>query len=284
MTPTPLESLILRDPGERNVAAFWRGNQLEASAASLGTATRVVITTGFPVAGEDGALVPETDGPGAAVALGQALTALGSEVRYVSDSLCAPLLEALGAQPLDAVDWSVSDPELVPKARTYLAEHAPSHLVSIERPGRAADGHYYTMKGRRITEAVSALDELFRLAREQGTPTLGIGDGGNEIGMGGLPVADAVEHGETIASVVATDWTVVAGVSTWGAYALIAALSQAAGRDLLPTDVDVRARLNAVLDAGAVDGVTGRRAPMIDGLAIDVTLEMLEAIRSVNFR
>ncbi len=264
------------------MAAFWRRDQLGPAAQALATARRVVITTGFPVATEDGGLAPETDGPGAALALGKALGRLGCDVRYVSDTTSAPLLEALGARALDVLDLSVTDTELETKAKAYLSKHDPSHLVSIERPGRAKDGHYYTMKARRITESVSALDELFRIAREQGTPTIGIGDGGNEIGMGGLPIAKAVEHGERIASVIATDWVVVSGVSTWGTYGLIGALSRDAGRDLLPSAADVRARLDVVLEAGAVDGVTGRRAPMIDGLAVEETLEMLEAVRALS--
>jgi hypothetical protein len=252
------------------------------AAEALSSATRVVITTGFPVATETGQLAPETDGPGAALALGQALQQLGSEVRYVSDATSAPLLKALGARELDVLDWSVNDPGVGAKAKAYLEEHAPSHLVSIERPGRAKDGHYYTMKARQITDEVSALDELFRVARDQGLPTIGVGDGGNEIGMGGLSIAEAVEHGEQIASVIATDWVVVSGVSTWGTYGLIGALSRGAGRDLLPSVAEVRARLDIVLGAGAVDGVTGRRAPMIDGLPIDETLEMLDAVRALT--
>src|SRR5262249_9775920 len=58
--------------------------------------------------------------------------------------------------------------------------------------------------------------------------TIGIGDGGNEIGMGSLP-RDIVEHdipnGPLIAATTRTDHLIVAGVSNWGAYGLLAAIA-----------------------------------------------------------
>ena len=55
--------------------------------------------------------------------------------------------------------------------------------------------------------------------------TIGIGDGGNEIGMGKLPaglIAQHVPNGAQIACVTSCDHLVVAGVSNWGAYGLAA--------------------------------------------------------------
>ena len=56
--------------------------------------------------------------------------------------------------------------------------------------------------------------------------TIGIGDGGNEIGMGKVRqrVIDHIDHGPNIASSVATDHLITAGVSNWGGSALAAAL------------------------------------------------------------
>ena len=56
--------------------------------------------------------------------------------------------------------------------------------------------------------------------------TIGIGDGGNEIGMGKLHqrVVEHVQNGATIASIVPADHLITAGVSNWGGSALAAAL------------------------------------------------------------
>ena len=56
--------------------------------------------------------------------------------------------------------------------------------------------------------------------------TIGIGDGGNEIGMGKVQqkVIEHIENGRNIASTVATDHLITAGVSNWGGSALVAAL------------------------------------------------------------
>jgi hypothetical protein len=56
-----------------------------------------------------------------------------------------------------------------------------------------------------------------------GRTTIGIGDGGNEIGMGKLPwetIRRNVPQGGLVACRVPTDYLIVCGVSNWGAYAL----------------------------------------------------------------
>ena len=56
--------------------------------------------------------------------------------------------------------------------------------------------------------------------------TIGIGDGGNEIGMGKVleRVNTNVKNGCEIACTVASDYLVTAGVSNWGGYALAKAI------------------------------------------------------------
>ena len=56
--------------------------------------------------------------------------------------------------------------------------------------------------------------------------TIGIGDGGNEIGMGKVRdlVRKHIPHGEEIACCVGADQLITAGVSNWGGYALATAL------------------------------------------------------------
>ena len=66
----------------------------------------------------------------------------------------------------------------------------------------------------------------FSAYKSEKIATIGIGDGGNEIGMGKVhqQVIEHILNGQNIASTVATDHLVTAGVSNWGGSALVAAL------------------------------------------------------------
>ncbi|UCE60434.1 MAG: DUF4392 domain-containing protein [Phycisphaerales bacterium] len=269
-----IENLIATDPGSRNVFGLVVADQLRLAAQSLRLAKRVGIVSGFfiPEAGAG-----ETDGPPGALVIGAALTQLGIPVDYITDRRNAGLFRALGLDPLvDALD--------------YLDVANPSHLLAIERVGRGADGRYRNMRGVDITEVTPPLDELFLQASQRGLTTIGIGDGGNEVGMGRvfgdvLDTADptmAIEHGAGSATTVSTDFCIAAGVSNWGAYGLAGAISVLEGRDLLPSASDATRDVERLVSkGGAVDGVTHRREPTVDGMDISHSVRMLENIRGL---
>ena len=74
--------------------------------------------------------------------------------------------------------------------------------------------------------------------------TIGVGDGGNEIGMGRVEdyaIEGVVDHGENIACTVPTDQLVVAGTSNWGAHALVCAM-RALGRSAVDPYLERRGR------------------------------------------
>ena len=109
-----------------------------------------------------------------------------------------------------------------------------------------------------------------------GRTTIGIGDGGNEIGMGKLPwstIRKNVPHGGEVACRVPTDYLIVAGVSNWGAYALATGIRLLRGAAADPELYDVnreRELLRLMVDAGPlVDGVTGERTLTVDGLTFE---------------
>jgi hypothetical protein len=107
---------------------------------------------------------------------------------------------------------------------------------------------------------------------EQATvPTIGIGDGGNEIGMGTVGwevIHRNIPQGGRIACRVATNHTIVAGVSNWGAWALAGLWRKLAGAPPLPDSEEEFQLLELMGKEGPlVDGVTGRRLPTVDGLA-----------------
>ncbi|HWI60274.1 MAG TPA: DUF4392 domain-containing protein [Symbiobacteriaceae bacterium] len=267
-----VERLIARDPGGRGVAALLVPGDLDRAAGALAAANRVLIITGFGV-GPQG--VAETDGPPGALFLGRALVQLGKSVVLATHRLCEPVLAAgmqhLGLNaPLEVLDRTEAPAPL-------LQRHEVDMVVSIELPGRAADGQYYNMRGIPITERTAPLDGLLLEAAGRAIPTIGIGDGGNEAGMGKVveAVRQAVRGGEKIASVVRADYLISAGTSNWGAYGLVATLDPA----LLPEPEEEVALLTALVLAGALDGVKLEAAATVDGLEQEEYLQILRDLK-----
>jgi hypothetical protein len=282
----PIDHLLALDPARRGIAGFFRPGGAQAAARALTGAGSVLIVTGFIVA--EG--MPETDGPPGAAVLGRALRRMGARVRYTSDAAALPPLEAalraLG-EPPDVFAY----PEGADAAGEVLARERPSHLIAIERPGRCRSGDYLNMRGISVAEWNRPLDEMFLLAhrrRKQRSPaaprtsprtapdwrppvTIGVGDGGNEIGMGSVRTLLARE-GRMVArtaSVVPVDHLVVAGVSNWGAYGIVTQLGRITGESLLHTPAEELRMIDACMKAGAVDGITRRREPTVDTLSAD---------------
>ena len=143
------------------------------------------------------------------------------------------------------------------------------------------------MRGEDISAFTTPLDELFLAGPWR---RIAIGDGGNEIGMGSLPaslIGAHVAHGEAIACATPADHLIVAGVSNWGAYALVGALAVIRDdwRDSLMEWLDATrdgAILEAMVNDGpAVDGVTRQRALTVDGMPAAVHHAKLQAIRAI---
>lgn len=276
-----IDHLMALDPGGRGIGAFFVKGGATAAARALRTCRRALLTTGFAVAPG----LPETDGPPGTASLGRALRALGAEVTYVTDAVALPPLQAalkvLG-EPAVVETFSVPHGSGAARetARRLLAEHRPTHLIAVERPGRARDGHYRSARGRSLSEWNGPLDELF-LAAPARLVTIGVGDGGNEVGMGAVHARLARAGGvfRQIASTVKAKHLVVAGVSNWGAYGIVAELARLTGRPLLHTAEEEQAMVRACVEAGAVDGLTFRPEPTVDGLPLPAHIGMLELLR-----
>src|SRR5262245_34468394 len=273
-----IDHLLAVDPGRRGIAAFFVEGGAAAAAGSLLRARRVLLTTGFTVG--DG--LPETDGPPGTASLGRALRMLDKEVGYVTDEPTVPLLaaalQALGESPNMATFPANGDPALA--ARRLLAERAPTHLVSVERPGRTADGDYLSARGQSVRPWNAPIDALF-IGAPRHLVTVGIGDGGNEIGMGNVRarIGRAGALARRIVSVVKVHHLVVAGTSNWGGYGIVAELSGLVDQPLLHSADEERKMIQACVDAGAVDGITRRSEPTVDGLPLEAHVGMLELLR-----
>jgi hypothetical protein len=158
-------------------------------------------------------------------------------------------------------------------ADAVVSQVDPSLLVSVERCGRAHDGRYYNMRGDDITEYTGKVDFLFDFPK-----TIGIGDGGNEIGMGNVydAVKEVVLHGEVLASVVETTHLVISTVSNWGVYGLLAYLSEMEGEMLLKREDEI---LEKVVRAGAIDSGSKKCVLQVDGFSLKESNGIIEKLK-----
>lgn len=319
-----IRDLIQHDVGNRGLRTDPAVNLVSICAGDFAAACQSLAQTADPVVAiVTGFFIPqaeppsgETDGPLGAVFLARALTPLGFRVALVSDAFCERALhcglEACGLAkevPVLTLPYAVSPSDL------SLADLPPlTHLVAIERVGpshtpatvrcqngstaqdvadferEAPPAHHdrcHTMKGRDITEQMVAGHILFEhaAALPHGPVTIGIGDGGNEIGMGKIPwrvIRRNIPNGGLVACRIPTDHLIVAGISNWGAYGLAAGVRQLreAPADRLLFDADrERDILKAMVEGGPlVDGVLGRPAVSVDGIDHDRYGQLLRAV------
>jgi hypothetical protein len=272
-----IEGLVCRDVGRKTAELIAASaGELAAAASSLGKATRVGLITGFFVPRGDVA-APETDGPVGTALLAAALAACGVPTRIAVDTPCAAAVRAaVGAAGGGVAVDEVGVDERLDRLIADWRSAGISHAIAIERCGRSADGRPRNMRGVDVSPWTAPLDDLFLAGP---WIRLAVGDGGNEIGMGKLPsglIARTVPNGEKIACVTSCDRLVVAGVSNWGAYGLMAALAverpdwAARIATFLTAERDLAVTRATVDKAGAVDGVTAQREATVDGFGPEI--------------
>ena len=166
-------------------------------------------------------------------------------------------------------------------SRSHFLEEVSPESRNLCHSMRAISINAHTAKTHRLFEAAGRRPEL---------TTIGIGDGGNEIGMGNfawqtLSRAIAAEHGGKIACRIGTNRAILAGVSDWAAYALAVAVCDLRGRRNLisPWSLQSQRELIEVMvrETDAVDGVTARREATVDGLPLDTYLGALAKLRGI---
>ena len=255
------------------VPANYCSRAAELILANTGT---VLITTGFYILSAGAA---ETDGPPGAIAIGVGLERLGYKVKYVADEYSSNLLRPYVAESTDVIDFPITTlPKSVQYAEDILNTENPSVLISIERCAAAADGLYRNMRDLDISDQTAKVDLLF----DMHSKTIGIGDGGNEIGLGN--VIDGVAKSETLVSYPAISKVtelIIASVSNWGGYGLLAALSISTGKNVLPTVEEDTQRISNMVDLGAVDGFSGEKIYKVDGFNLTENAALLEKLHEL---
>ena len=270
-----LEALLVSSDcrGMARVRAQWQSGYLRRAVEMLlRHSERVAIVSGFPVRESY-----ETDGPPGAMALLQGIKACDGEAKLYG---IAPYIERLrgceafvaGLEDSDLVAIA-NDDQVIAQFRQQLASFAPTLLVFVEVPGHAIDGCYYNMRYEDISDRTLAWERLLELAP---CPSIAFADGGNELGMGAA--ADALKQLSIAPAVSATDALVLADISNWGAYGLLALASVYVQKDLLQ-GFHLTGLLEKLSRNGIVDGVTGAATASEDGLPAVSGEAMLRALR-----
>lgn len=292
---------VQSDPGNRGLAKVPGNNLFTATAGDFQAACRSItgnyeaaidIDTGFFIpTGSPPAF--ETDGPLGGVFLLRALHEIIHQVAIWMPYDCLVAIQSGISE--SSIPVNVIDPNPTEAARQICIQYGnwpgyqSTHLIALEHAGRASDGCYYSMRGRDISGHTLPVDKGYlKMVNDNEIITIGIGDGGNEIGMGKIPhetIVANIPNGDLIHCRVATDHLIVAGVSNWGAYALAAGVFALKGvkppDDLFDPDRE-RAILEVMVRKGPlVDGVTGKQTATVDGLTWDEYAKPLIRIREI---
>ncbi len=264
-----IEELILSNDkrGMSTLAKYLPSNYCEQAAnLILQNPGTTIITTGFYIIKGK---MPETDGPLGAIAIGNALNAIGNKTIYITDKYSSGLIKFLvkNNERVQVFPF-LNQKESIEYSKKILSHINPSLLISIERCGQTKHSDYRNMRGIDMTDFNARIDHLFELHNN----SIGIGDGGNEIGMGNLsnlipslPLPFPINE----PCITKTTNLIVSTVSNWGGYGLVAALSILYGKNLLPNPKSEQNLLEKCVKYGAVDGVSTLNEYTVDGLNIN---------------
>ncbi|RPD95942.1 DUF4392 domain-containing protein [Candidatus Pantoea deserta] len=265
----------------------------------------VVIATGAGIAPN----LPfgETDGPPGALVLARILAdGFGCRVLIATEDdhmlpvkACCDVIQPYlkGKGSISTIAFSKGLAEGKRLSSEIFERFSPAAVIFVERDGPNAEGYFHGVRGDyRTPDQVGHLYLLASLSRERNVLTVGIGDGGNEVGFGEVreQVAKAHPYGAKslgkfpsgVITVTATDIVVASSVSNWGAYAVTAALAWLLRRqDLTHFPECEKQLIKACVVAGGRDGATSRQVDAVDGIDLETHMAftlMLGSIVSIS--
>lgn len=267
---------------------------------ALGEGDHVLVVTGAGTA----PFLPkgETDGPMGAAAVARALDiGLGAKPVMVSETRNMPGVvgscEGIGLAIADEADFprraGVTVVREMPLGladgaafvAAIFAEFSPKALVFVEKGGPGVSGNFHSLLGTaRDPSDMACAHLLVEEAQKRGILTIGVGDGGNEIGFGKIrdAIVEIQPFGSKIGTVTGTDILISTAVSNWGGYGIAAALAGLVGNlDVLHGVDDEYRMLDRCIAAGAMDGLTLRVVPMVDGTSTAVQGAMVTMLREI---
>ncbi len=247
--------------------------------------------------------IGETDGPAGTIALARTLAlACGVAPIVVTDpgqgGMLSEAARSLGLYTLPAeaviqqatdtthagaiavLEVASDDQTADQQSQRWLSQLAPVASIAIEKASRNENGIYHNSKKLDSSAGKARAEMLFRRCREADILTIGIGDGGNEIGMGSIRkqletrfpqlAKCACPCGGSIFADEPVDCLITATVSNWGAYALAAYLAHVQGKPYAAHSADRERRLlEGCARAGYMD-LNGLCTPGADAMPSEV--------------
>jgi hypothetical protein len=268
----------------------------------------VVISTGF-------VLPPffplgETDGPPGAVSIAYAIHhGIGARIVFLTekevvnplkDTCVAAGLAVYNPSEFNSIPGSITvqdfpvETNLADKeGKRILDELKPSAVITVEKMGRNEKNVYHTARGNDIGMYTAKIDLLVEEAQKREILTIGIGDLGNEIGLGS--VANVVKKaigplgekchcgcGGGIVTKVGTEIPIMATMSNWGGYGVSACLAALLGKkEVLHSTMIEKRMIEASVRAGTRDGATVGPTLSSDGVSLEgnqATVQLLHEI------
>jgi D-glutamate cyclase len=236
--------------------------------------------------------IGEMDGPLGAVVLAAALERIGHEAHIVVESSQVEAVQELCAIA-EVPEIAVANAETVIDADVAGYAATLRAAVAIEKIAVNEQGVRHSLLGTRLDAMDDRPDAVFAELTRLGRLTVGIGDGGNEIGFGKLGADVRTILGATaecrcgcasgIVAATATTHLLPCAISNVGTYALTAALALVLDRpELAPRPDVIWSLLEGGLEAGLLDGGTLDPSFVGDdgvpGVAIRALVELLSTI------
>ena len=248
----------------------------DAANIILNNPNKAIILTGFYILSAGAA---ETDGPIGAIAIGNALKKIGYQVTYITDEFSQPpIKKVLSADDNLEIFPMQNHEQSAITADKMISDLNPSLTISIERCGPTVDGDYLNSRGKKIEEFNSKTEYLLN----NNIPSIGIGDGGNEIGMGNLK--HIIKNSTELSNppcITTTDLLIPASTSNWGGYGLVAGLSKITNKNLLPSIPEDEKLIKDFVDAGGVDGITATSSYKVDSFELEVNSSILNRLHKL---
>lgn len=233
----------------------------------------------------------EIDGPIGSVVLARALERLGHRVDIFvereMEGVIRRLTNRLGISPGLVITSDRSTEDALAWAKEY------DIAITVEKLGRNAKGIRHSIMGSPLPPGDSYIDDFIQAMTNAGKLTIGMGDGGNEIGFGKIyekaralvPRGMDCEcecHGGLV-TVTATKYLFPAAVSNFGAYAITAGLAlHYKDLDLLVTGDTVEQLIRDAVAEGCLDG--GTVDPQFigdDGIPVEFVKAVVTVLRGI---
>lgn len=253
----------------------------------------------------------ETDGPLGGAALARALQiGLGAKPVLVVDHAAMDMTKATcrGAnlnvvdlaklkkleRTVSVIGFPIDENEAQQQARSLFESLDPKALIAIECRGRNEKGVYHALPmGRKMNHIAAKMACLYDEAKGNGALTIGIGDGGNEIGWGIVNdvIREKVPYGNQcvcgcgggFGDTTVVDVLVASSISNWGAYGVIACLALLLDNPDILHDAKTESRmLRECIDAGGINGPSFLPEPKVDDMPEEVDLALIHFLHEMT--